>query len=243
MLFSSRLRADSRRVFTIAAVLLAGSSIPAPAHDLITTKITWSREISRLIYRNCASCHREGGAAFSLVTFQDARPWAKAIKDEVLNRRMPPWNAVKGFGDLKDDRGLPQQDLELIAQWVEGGAPEGNPRDAPPAFTAPATADPQEKSPPSAGISISGETVLKSAVEGIGIEPAELGAAGNLQVTALRPDGRAEPLLWIRNFDPKYRRVYYFRQPMKFPAGTKIQVFPAAARAVLFTGAAARRKS
>ena len=58
---------------------------------------------------------------------REARPWAKAIQEEVLRRRMPPWNAVKGFGQFQDDRGLTQEELSLIAEWVDGGAPEGNP--------------------------------------------------------------------------------------------------------------------
>ena len=73
------------------------------AHDVISTKLTWSREVSRIIYKRCASCHHEGGSAFSLMTYEEARPWAKAIKEEVLERRMPPFGAVKGFGDFRDD--------------------------------------------------------------------------------------------------------------------------------------------
>src|SRR5271155_5560415 len=110
-------------------VLLIALSIGAAgAHDIITTKITFSKEISRLIYKRCATCHREGGAVFSLTTYDQARPWAKAIKEEVLERRMPPWEAVKGFGEFKDDRGLTGEELELFSDWVEGGAPEGEPK-------------------------------------------------------------------------------------------------------------------
>src|SRR5437016_2120481 len=111
---------------TILFVLLA-TGIPLSAHDVITTKITWSREISRIVYARCLTCHRDGGRAFSLATYGDTRPWAKAIKEEVLARRMPPWNAVKGFGEFQNDRGLTQEELSLIADWVEGGAPEGTP--------------------------------------------------------------------------------------------------------------------
>src|SRR5437773_2329990 len=106
---------------------MLAAGMPLSAHDPITTKITWSREVSRIVYARCLGCHREGGAAFSLATYAEARPWAKAIKEEVLVRRMPPWNAVKGFGQFKGDRGLAQEELSIIADWVEGGAPEGNP--------------------------------------------------------------------------------------------------------------------
>ncbi len=97
------------------------------AHDPITTNLTWSKEISRLVYRHCAGCHRPEGRAMALLTYEQARPWAKAIRDEVLNRRMPPWDAVKGVGQFRDDPSLSQSEMDLLVSWVEGGAPEGNP--------------------------------------------------------------------------------------------------------------------
>src|SRR5213079_1453424 len=106
----------------IAAALI---SVHASGHDVITTPITFSREISRVFYRHCVTCHRQGGSAFSLATYEEARPWAKAIEEEVLERRMPPWGAVKGFGDFQDDQALTQEDISVFADWVEGGAPEG----------------------------------------------------------------------------------------------------------------------
>src|SRR5216683_417963 len=98
-----------------AVALLTLSLGIAQAHDVITTKITWSKEISRLFFKRCASCHREGGSSFSLTKYEEARPWAKAIKEEALERRMPPWGAVKGFGDFRDDQGLTQEELHLIS--------------------------------------------------------------------------------------------------------------------------------
>src|SRR5947209_5843562 len=109
----------------LVCVCLCASA--AFAHDFYSTKLTWSRDVSRIVYKRCASCHHESGPSFSLVTFDEARPWAKAIKEEVISRRMPPWNAVKGFGDLFDDKSLTQEDIEVISNWVEGGAPEGDP--------------------------------------------------------------------------------------------------------------------
>ena len=111
-----------RRILALA--LLAGAV--NQAHEVITTKLTWSREISRIFYRRCIGCHREGSSAFSLTSYEQARPWAQAIKEEVLSRRMPPWFAVKGFGEFKDDAGLSQEEIATIAAWVEGGAPRGD---------------------------------------------------------------------------------------------------------------------
>ena len=97
------------------------------AHDPISTKLTWAQEISRIVYKRCVGCHSpEGKSPMSLLTYEDARPWAKAIKEQVLNRQMPPWGAVKGFGDFSNDASLTQDEMNRIAEWVEGGAPEGD---------------------------------------------------------------------------------------------------------------------
>src|SRR6266446_2867488 len=107
-------------------------AVAAQGHDVITTTITFDREMLRIIYARCASCHHPGGAAFSLLTYNEARPWAVAIKEEVLRRRMPPWGAVKGFGDFRNDQGLSGEQLERIVSWVDGGVPEGKDGDLPP---------------------------------------------------------------------------------------------------------------
>src|SRR3954447_21088628 len=105
--------------------------VVARAHDPITTKLTWNREISRIIYSRCIGCHRPRAQAFSLLTYLDARPWAKAIAEEVLERRMPPWGAVKGVGDFRNDQALTPEQLELITSWAQGGSPEGLEKDLP----------------------------------------------------------------------------------------------------------------
>src|ERR1041385_2962900 len=125
------LEASPIGVMTRSVILLFAGIVAAQAHDIITTKITWSREISRLVYKRCSSCHREGGSSFSLMTYADARPWAKAIKEEVLERRMPPWRAVPGYGEFANDPRLSSRDLDLIVAWVEGGAPKGEDKDLP----------------------------------------------------------------------------------------------------------------
>src|SRR5580765_6541334 len=110
--------------FSACCVVLACSS-QALAHDPNAT-ITWNREISRIVFERCASCHRDGGTSFSLMTYQDAQPRLSAIKDAVLSRRMPPWGAVKGFGSFRNDQGLMQEQIEVITDWVQSDAPKGN---------------------------------------------------------------------------------------------------------------------
>ena len=93
------------------------------AHDRISTKVTWNREIGPLLERRCVSCHTDEGFAFPLTTYDAARPWAVAIKEMTLSGDMPPWGAAPGIGHFANDRSLTRHELELIAAWVDGGAP------------------------------------------------------------------------------------------------------------------------
>src|SRR5438067_1408828 len=101
-------------------------------HDVITTAITFDREVVRILLDKCASCHHAGGPAFSMLTYGEARPWAVAVKEEILRRRMPPWGAVKGFGEFRNDQGLNSEELERLVSWIDGGVPEGEEKDLPP---------------------------------------------------------------------------------------------------------------
>jgi hypothetical protein len=203
-----------------------------PAHDVITTPITFSREISRLLYDRCISCHREGGSAFSLVHYQEARPWAKAIKEEILERRMPPWGAVKGFGDFRNDQGLTQEQIEVIADWVEGGAPEGDPKLLP---AVPAKRNEPNSMP--AGTAVEGSRMLETAMTLAGIRPGTVPEGATLMVTASKPDGSVEPLLWLYNYKPKFGHPYWFNTPLRLPKGTRIEVSPAQAGSVVLLSA------
>jgi hypothetical protein len=222
--------------------LAVGAGSMLEAHDVISTQITWNREISRIIYKHCASCHHDGGAAsdIPLMTYNDARPWAKAIKEEVLERRMPPYAAVKGFGDLKNDEALPQEDLHLIADWVEGGSPEGDdPKilPKPPEFgpAANATTAAAKAAPSAAGASASappevivdGVLTLKAPMTFVGARAGTMTEGSSVQAVAQMPDGEIKPLIWIYDYKPKFDRAYYFEKPLTFKAGTKIELFPA----------------
>ena len=71
-------------------------------------------------------------APMSLVTFEETRPWAKAIKEAVLSKKMPPWFADPRFGHFANDRRLTEADIKTLVAWVDAGAPEGDPNDLPP---------------------------------------------------------------------------------------------------------------
>lgn len=214
-------------------LLFSAVAFSLSAHDVITTKITFSREVSRIFYKRCISCHRDGGAAFSLVTYDQARPWAKAIKEEVLARRMPPWGAVKGFGNFRDDQGLTQEDLTIIAEWVEGGAPEGDSRLVPvvPRFSTGRDEAPPPRSPE---IALDGAFALRKATTLVAIRPNKLADGTSVKIVAERPDGSIEPLLWIANHRSGFNRTYVFSDPLEFPAGTRVVEFPAAGSFSLF---------
>jgi hypothetical protein len=106
-------------------------ALTSQAHEPITTKVRFNKEVIRVLQRNCLGCHHPGGIAFSLATYDEARPWAKAIKEEVLEKRMPPWRAMKGYGEFRNAPSLAQRDIDLLVNWVEGGAPKGDDKDLP----------------------------------------------------------------------------------------------------------------
>ena len=184
------------------------------AHDVITTKITWSKEIVRIVNARCISCHT---GDISFATYEQARPWAKAIKEEVLERRMPPWGSVKGFGEFKNDISLSQEEITLIAEWVEGGAPEGDPSLLP--------ARPSISQTPKSirrGLPVHGNFTLTASVTLDGIRP--IAGASDSQIIARRPDGAMEPLLWLYNYKPEWKHIFLYRTPMQLPKGTVIEM-------------------
>jgi len=170
------------------------------------------------------------------MNYQEARPWAKAIKEEVLERRMPPYAAVKGFGELRDDQALTQEDLHVIADWVEGGSPEGDdPGLLPkaPDFSKPSRPDKKT----GAETVVSGNLNLKTASTFVAVRARNLADGASIQAVAEKPDGTILPLIWLYDYKSKFDRVYYFRAPLAFPAGTKIQTFPAGAGSVALLAA------
>lgn len=100
------------------------------AHPGITTSVTWTRDVGQILERRCTACHRPSGPApMDLTSFEAARPWARAIREEVLERRMPPTGIRSGAGIFLNARTLSWAESELLVSWADGGAPKG---DAPP---------------------------------------------------------------------------------------------------------------
>jgi hypothetical protein len=207
----------------VKGILLIGGLFLSTAfcHDPITTNLTWSKEISRLVYQHCATCHRPEGRAMPLLTYEQARPWAKAIRDEVLNRRMPPWDPVKGVGQFRNDPSLSQAEMDLLVSWVEGGAPEGDPIYLP---EPPNVVEPLAGEPAGKGIELRHSMTLSAPMLLTAIRP-----EGSLELSAILPDQSVHHLLWIPVFRPQWNRTYYLRTPLRLPKGTKLELSGAGA--------------
>ena len=115
-------------VTSVAVVVLAAWTLvprAAYSHNPTTTTVLFNREIATLLQRKCLQCHAEGKMAMPLGTYTQARPWAEAIKEETLARRMPPWPAERGYGAFSNDIGLTPREFEFLISWIDGGVPEG----------------------------------------------------------------------------------------------------------------------
>jgi hypothetical protein len=123
----------------MACALLAYSlSVRVVGHPV--GKVTWSREVVKILGKHCVSCHRDGGSASpSLTEYAEARRWARTIRTQVLERRMPLWSAAEGVGDFANNRGLSPLEIDLIVAWVDGNTLVGTtPPQRPPSASAPA---------------------------------------------------------------------------------------------------------
>jgi len=221
-----------------AVLGIAATNLLALAHDPVSTKVTWEGEIKRLVEARCVSCHSAGGRApMALTTYEEARPWARAIREEVLTRRMPKWHVVRGYGDFSNDPSLSPFEVALFASWADGGAPRILPA-TPAAPTTPGTTvGPTFKSgdtSPVVGPTFrSGDTTRAVTVPCsaralpsgrlMGLRPA-LRKGADLRVTVTGADGNKEPLLWLRQFDPAFAETYWLRQPLQVTRATRVEI-------------------
>jgi hypothetical protein len=110
----------------IAVLMFAQSPASGPS-------VTFNKDVLPVLQKNCQGCHRPGQIApMSLLSYKDARPWAKAMKNAVVTGTMPPWFADSNYGHFLNERRLKQSEIDTIAKWVDAGAPEGAVKDAPP---------------------------------------------------------------------------------------------------------------
>jgi mono/diheme cytochrome c family protein len=122
----------------LAASAVAGVSLIAQAPAAPTSEVTFSKDVARILQRSCQECHHpDGGAPMALISYEDVRPWAKSIKARTALRSqrgaMPPFFVEKNIGiqKFKHDPSLSEDEIAMVARWVDAGAPRGNPGDMP----------------------------------------------------------------------------------------------------------------
>ena len=123
------------RIGFLGLILTGMTGMTATAADTNTSSpaVTFNKDVLPILQRNCQTCHRPGQVApMSFLTYQSTRPWAKAMKAAVAARKMPPWFADPQVGHFSNDRSLKPSEIDTIAKWADGGAAEGDAKDAPP---------------------------------------------------------------------------------------------------------------
>jgi hypothetical protein len=135
----------------IVAVLGLAFAPVASAENTAEAVPTFTKDVAPILFNNCVICHRPGEVApMSLLSYQEARPWSRAIKEKVVTREMPPWHADRRYGEFRNARGLTQEQIDTIVAWVDAGAPKGEDTDMPPApvfaegWSHPSGADPDD---------------------------------------------------------------------------------------------------
>ena len=126
----------SWRSVTLATLLLAIAAMTASTMRATAGEdskpVTFDKDVLPILQKNCQTCHRPGEIApMSFLTYKDTRPWAKAIKEAVVSRQMPPWFADPNYGHFANDRTLSDATIKTLVAWADGGAVEGDAKDAP----------------------------------------------------------------------------------------------------------------
>lgn len=114
-------------------VVAAGISSKASGERNLTSAApTFTKDVAPIFFKNCAECHRPGEIApMSLMNYKEVRPWAKAIREKVVSREMPPWHADPNYGHWANDKRMSQKEIDTIVAWVDEGTKEGDPKDLP----------------------------------------------------------------------------------------------------------------
>ena len=122
----------THRSMAILGVLLVLGLVSSSGAEAAEGTPTFTKDVAPILFEHCAACHRPNHLApMSLMSYNDARPWARAVKTKVLAREMPPWGAESGFREYKDDASLSQAEIDTLVAWVDGGAPKGHDADMP----------------------------------------------------------------------------------------------------------------
>jgi len=121
-----------RRIFS--AGMVAAACFILSSFSFAAETVTFTKDVMPILQEKCQECHRAGSMApMSLVTYAETRPWAKAIRERVITRQMPPWHIdpTVGVQQFKNDMSLTQSQIDTIVRWVDQGAPQGDAKDMP----------------------------------------------------------------------------------------------------------------
>lgn len=120
---------NSRRAFVIAIVTLAAAFLQnsAALSQSVAPAPTFYRDVQPILQKRCQSCHRPGEMAFALTTYEEAASHARAIRESVVTKKMPPWLADRNYGHFANDPSLSPDEIKTVSNWVDRGAKEGNP--------------------------------------------------------------------------------------------------------------------
>jgi len=118
---------NARRTVASLIGLVLGLAVPAAAETP-----TFAKDVAPILYRSCVGCHRPGEIGpMSLMTYAEVRPWARAIREKVQSREMPPWHAEAGHLPFRNDRSLTEREIATVVRWASEGAPQGDAADLP----------------------------------------------------------------------------------------------------------------
>src|SRR6516162_5658609 len=136
------MRVNGKRLFGLSSGILSGSiagvamlAALGMARAQEPGQVTFTKDVAPILQARCQVCHRpDTFAPMSLLTYEEARPWAKSMKQKVVAREMPPWYIDKtvGIRHFKNDVSLSEKQIATIAKWADSGAPKGDPKDMPP---------------------------------------------------------------------------------------------------------------
>jgi hypothetical protein len=216
------------RILTLA-LAPAIAAVVVSAHDPIKTRVTWAGDISPIFEVRCASCHAATArGTMSLATYEEARPWARAIKEEVLTRRMPTWRAVRGYGDFSNDPSLSAFEIALIVAWADGGAPRGTEVDGRNARRGTTPQETERRPADARDVALACGEQLAPEGRLLAIRPM-LDKGASVGISVRLPDGRREIVGWIRDFEPESPTTYWLRTPLVLPPTAIVSAQPASA--------------
>jgi len=131
---------------TLAAAL-AVSGARVRTDDPVSSSVRFTGEIVRILDRRCLACHDARSLSMPLTNYRDVRAWGRAIREEIVEQRMPPWSAARGYGRFRNDLSLTAREMATVLSWIDGGMPRGDDRDLPAAPAPVAAAAPDLRVP------------------------------------------------------------------------------------------------